>query len=383
MKGKQSKGILRVSIVVCLILLTTMVVSIMGCSSPEPAPAPSPAPAPAPAPSPAPAPAPEPITLVFTSHEPPPPNGTLAVNIFQRFFAELDKRTQGRVKIEAHWGGELVNMLDAYNAAAKGTVDLANFMPSNSPDKFPMDDVTAFCSYDLVSNRYSRIYLELFQKYPEMQAQYKDTKYLYLFNPYFCGLTTVKIPIRKLEDNKGLKMMAAGRWLGERGNSLGWVQASVPPEEMFSSLQRGILDGAPVGVPYCMVDFGWAEILKYVTMIPTAHTIMGVTMNLDTWNSLPADIQGIMTDMSDDFADYADEFFVRSHNELVASMPKDYGTEFIYLPEEEVARWVEVDMPVQEKYVAEMESKGLPGRELLNDFHQLEKKYAAEEYAIK
>ena len=70
----------------------------------------------------------DPITLVFTSHN--SGSGFWKTNVIEPYFIELEKRTNGRVKVEQHWNGELVNLMDAYDAMVKGVVDLAEYFPS-------------------------------------------------------------------------------------------------------------------------------------------------------------------------------------------------------------------------------------------------------------
>ena len=53
----------------------------------------------------------------------------------------------------------------------------------------------------------------------------------------------------------------------------------------------------------------------------------------------------------------------------------------VELTKEEKARWVAVDKPIQDKFVAELEGKGLPGKELMAEWLRLENEYSSEQYA--
>ena len=48
-------------------------------------------------------------TLVFSSHD---IRGGSWAKTYEPWFSEIEKRTNGRVKIEAHWGGELVDLAE-------------------------------------------------------------------------------------------------------------------------------------------------------------------------------------------------------------------------------------------------------------------------------
>jgi len=48
-------------------------------------------------------------TLIFSTHD--PETGSWGP-FYQPWFAAIEKRTNGAVKIEAHWGGELVGFFE-------------------------------------------------------------------------------------------------------------------------------------------------------------------------------------------------------------------------------------------------------------------------------
>jgi len=91
---------------------------------------------------------------------------------------------------------------------------------------------------------------------------------------------------------------------------------------------------------------------------------MFVTMNLDAWNKLPADIQQIFNEVSAEWIpkhgaawDQADV----EGREFVASL----GKQTITLDEAEQARWREKVAPILNDYVANMAQKNLPGDKFL------------------
>lgn len=320
----------------------------------------------------------KPIALIFTTHE--APGGYYEKEFFRPWLSELEKRTNGQVKVEAHYGGELVGLMDAYDATTKGSVDMAWFLQMMVTGKFPMDDIIAFTSYDKINNRPSKTLWDLYNKFPEFQAEYKDVKLLYLGSTYFTAFATTKKagPVTKLEENKGLKMVGIGKWPSARGEALGWTLATLPPQDVFMALKTGVVDGGQLGTLMIIKDFGWEDILTYVTRVRTCGTASALVMNLKIWESLPNDIKKIIDDMREWLVDFHDEWGVKLDKELQASMPKKYGTQLIELTKEEKARWVAVDKPIQGKFVAELEGKGLPGKELMAEWFRLENEYSSE-----
>lgn len=378
MKGKQSGKMLALVGSVSLVLLIVMIAFMAACAKPAPSSTPVTAPTSTPVTAPTSTPV-KPITLVFTSGE--SSTGRWATDFFNPWFADLEKRTGGRVKVELHYGGELASVADAYQATVKGSVNMAHLITGMVPGKFPMSDIVAFASYDTVCYRSSRVWWELYQEFPEMRAEFKDVKLLWVGTQFYQGIGCV-IPIRKFEDNKGLKMIASSKWSGARGQALGWAPVSIAPQDMFMSLQTKVVQGITVS-PMSLLDLKLGEVLPYVTNIEQSKASNCCVMNLNTWNSLPADIQKIMDDMTPDLVDLKDKIEQQYAKDIIPACAQKYGTEFINLSPEEVARWVAVDRPVFQSYANELEAKGLPGNKLMNEFLRLEKKYSAAEYAFK
>jgi TRAP-type C4-dicarboxylate transport system substrate-binding protein len=323
----------------------------------------------------------EPIVLVFSTTE--SANSFLVKDIFEPYFAELEKKTNGMLKIEPHYSGELAASLDAYDATVKGTIDMTVFTPLDMASRFPMDGIMAFSSLDVVCHKRGRVMWDLFQTFPEMREQYKDTKVLFMgcMSKGYLGTIEGK-PVRTLEDLKGLKVAAPGKWPGERQKALGMVPVSMAPPDIFPSLQKGLIDGLFISL-FLLRDINLGEILKYVEY-PTQFTLTPrvCVMNLDAYNKLPTDIQEIVTETSDRWLDYYSEAYHLMDVDRMSTAVEEFGVEFIELSKDELSRWAALDEPVWDKFVSELEAQGLPGEELMEEYLRLEQKYAAPEHAF-
>ncbi len=102
---------------------------------------------------------------------------------------------------------------------------------------------------------------------------------------------------------------------------------------------------------------------------------MFVTMNKAKWDSLPADIQAVFTQVSQEWVAKHGEAWDKADDDgraFVASL----NHEIIPLPEAEQARWKEAVKPILDGYVAACKEKGLPGDTFLQDALGLIAKYA-------
>ena len=320
----------------------------------------------------------KPITLVFAIFE--MAGSVQATGTLIPYISEVEKRTGGRVKLEPHWNGELVNLMDAYNAVVDGSVDLAYDIPGMHPGLFDLDIINNFVRYDTLCWKPSRVYYELTQKFPELQAQYKDVKCLYNGATIQPSIGTTKKLITKLEDLKGLKILSSSAWAGARFEALGMVPVSVPPADSFTSLQKGTIDATPQSL-WMLVDWNEGEVVHNQVNASASTPYFTIVMNKNKWNSLPADIQKIFNDLNSYIGDVGDQAQLDAHKKYWDLTITKYNTQYSILPKSELTRWDVLDAPVIDKFVKEMESKGAPMSKIKDEFIKLRDKYSAAEYA--
>jgi TRAP-type mannitol/chloroaromatic compound transport system substrate-binding protein len=98
-------------------------------------------------------------------------------------------------------------------------------------------------------------------------------------------------------DYKGLQFRGTG-WTGKCMNSpeFGAAGVMMPPGDVYSSLERGILDACELGNPSSNWNRGLHEVTDY-TGFPGIHKIQethSFIVNMDSWNTLPPDLQKLL-----------------------------------------------------------------------------------------
>ena len=81
----------------------------------------------------------QPIKIVFSSNE--PPMSWLATDVMMPWIAEMEQATGGAIKIEPHWGGELAESNEAYDAVVNGIADMGDPKPTELPTRFVLTQV--------------------------------------------------------------------------------------------------------------------------------------------------------------------------------------------------------------------------------------------------
>jgi len=283
---------------------------------------------------------------------------------------EIEKRTEGRVKIDVFPGGTLTPANECYDGVVKGVSDLGMSCFAYTRGKFPvMEAVDLPLGY--VSGRSATYSANEFYKKVNPD-ELKNVKVLYL-HAHGPGLLHTKTPVRKLEDLKGLKIRSTGL-SAKVVELLGGTAVAMPQSSTYEALQKGVVDGTFTPVESLK---GWkqAEVVKYTTDCNGVGytTAMFVVMNLDKWNALPDDIKEIFEKTNSEWI----EVHASNWDTLdVEGMKytKSLNNEVIKLSDAENSRWVEKVNPVVNEYISTNEKNGLAVKKSVAELKEIVKK---------
>ena len=181
-----------------------------------------------------------------------------------------------------------------------------------------------------------------------------------------------------LNDLNGLKIRALAGPTTASIKALGAAPVTVTAPDLYSSLERGVLDGlvwAWAGVDSYKVY----EILHYWTDQPIISGTTAMIMNLNKWNSLPADIQKAIMSVS---GKYGARFSGQtawgpSEVENVLQKAKKGNFDFtkVELKPGEQDKFVKAAKPIWEKWKSDNKAKGRPVDKIMNLLFQIQEKY--------
>jgi len=128
------------------------------------------------------------------------------------------------------------------------------------------------------------------------------------------------------EGFKGLKMRTAALYVPHL-KSLGAVPINMAPSEMYTALERGVVDGLGWGRVGIM-NFALQEVTKFVVDHPVYTSNTPILINLKSWNRLPADVQGKIDQIGAQLETDVEEMLAAAY--LVEDVKlKEAGLEFI------------------------------------------------------
>ena len=99
-----------------------------------------------------------------------------------------------------------------------------------------------------------------------------------------------KKPADSFEAIKGMKLRIMGNTLTTLFKDAGAIPVNMGNSEIYTSLQRGLLDGAQTALPG-YISAALYESCKYLSAWPLGGAGMGMVMNVDSWNKLGPELQ--------------------------------------------------------------------------------------------
>jgi TRAP-type transport system periplasmic protein len=280
---------------------------------------------------------------------------------------EIEKRTNGRVRITIFSAGQLTKGPQCYEGVVNGISDLGMSCFAYTMGRFPLlEGLDLPLSYPdgLTATRVATAMVE---KYAPAEVRDVHILYVHAHGP---GILASKKPINKLEDVKGLKIRGTGL-SANIITALGGIPVAMSQGETYEALQKGVVEAT-----LCPVETlkGWkqGEVIESVTDSSAIGytTAMFVAMNKQKWESLPADIQKIFTEVSKEWVDKHGQAWDQADKDGYAFI-RQLNHPVIKLSAEEQQKWMQAVAPVLESYTAKTKEKNLPGKELIADIQKM------------
>jgi TRAP-type C4-dicarboxylate transport system substrate-binding protein len=292
------------------------------------------------------------VKLKFANYFPPTHMNSVMMG---KFSEELTKKLAGKVEITQYTGSTLLSADKMAAGVASMVADIGLSNCSYTRGRFPVMEImelplgfpSAWVATQVANDFHSKFKPKDFDQYHLLMLSTSPINIIQTLNK----------PVKTLEDMKGLKLRGTGR-LGDIVKALGGTPIPIATPELYDSLKRGVIEGALL--PYeTLKGFKTGEVQKYVTAswkIGSAYAFY-VVMNKDKWNSLPPDVQKVITDFSTEFTQ---RWAVEWNNIDIEG--KDFfvkqGGQIIPLSPAESARWVKASQPVVEDFRKDLVSKG-------------------------
>lgn len=316
----------------------------------------------------------KPIELKIANFQPPLHKSN---EMLKNWASLIEKETGGKVRFVIYPGSTLAKARDTYNATVTGIADMSWAFAGYSRGRFHLSEVVIQPLGFKNAEHGARVLFDLYQEFPEIRAEFKDTHLLWL-SPAPHRQIHSKVPVRNIADFKGLKTRVPSSE-APHVKALKGIPVTMPGSGVYLALERGVLDADfhPWESAY---SYKWYEIVRYHTKADLYLAGLFIaSMNRNTWNKLPDDVKAVITKYSGKYGAVevsSKGMWDKYDNYYFEWLKKNTSNEIISWSDAEKAKAREMMRdPVVGKWVAAAEKKGLPGKKILKRAIELQKKY--------
>ena len=278
--------------------------------------------------------------------------GTWDWAVLEKWCAHLKAASGGRLDITPHAGGEIMPVMETFDAVSSGTLKIDFSYGPYWIGKLPMAIyASGIPPFTLTRwEHYKVMYYELGLEKLIRDAYAKHNIFYVAAMPTNNAVMLGKFPVKKASDLKGKKFRATGLY-AEILNEAGASATYFPWGEIYGALEKGTIDGVIAGPLSSQADSGFHEPTKYLLETPiTPVDAWSLHVNMDAWKALPDDLKHLLIESASYAADlFTGSYFVHDV-QWRKKIVENHGFTVTTLPEEEQRKMSQYSMAVLDKY---------------------------------
>lgn len=266
------------------------------------------------------------------------------------FVDEVEKNSNGRIRVQVYGAETFISGLELLDAVAGGVVDVAT-MPSNyQTGSIPE---LKYFTYPFMFDDAHHFRRAVEGGIKEIISPEYASRGILLLNYYHKGalhLMHKSMFLTSEQNFDGVRIRSLGPAISMFLASVSANPLSVPLGEVDAALQRNVIDAVTTNCA-AHISRGWVEHLKFVTFGDISQSGEGLGINPEFFNSLPADLQEILTDAAKLMEDFQWSSMIEEDEVLCERRWQDAGAEVHHLTQAERAFLVEHARPILEQAI--------------------------------
>ena len=308
-----------------------------------------------------------PIKITYANF---PPASTFPCVQMERWAKEVEKRTNGKVKIQTFPGGTLLPAKNIFDGVITGTADIGNFAMSYQPGRFPVSEAVDLPLGFTSARVASLVLYDIIEKY--RPREFEKVKVLTVFTCPPADLMTSK-PVRTLRDLKGMELRSSGTGV-DVVKALGGIPIAMPQSDTPEAIQKGIVKGV-VSSLEVLKDLNYAAYTPYATDANLFVVTFAVVMNREKWNALPADVKKTMEALGREQAEWTGRYVDEHVKEALTWSKQKYNHQLFQLSAADKADISKRVKPIIDNYIKRVSGQGIAGTQIIADIQSLKRKY--------
>jgi TRAP-type C4-dicarboxylate transport system substrate-binding protein len=224
----------------------------------------------------------DPITLKLGF--PPPPTSNFNAGALQPWSQDIEKATDGAVKIQIFPGGVLADHRNAYDRVLNGVADIVFGLHGILGNTFQKSLVSSLPGIQASGAQCTAALWQLYAS-GVIADEYEKVHPL-AFSCFPPTSIVARKAVRSINDLKGLKVSVTSRVYGQEAEILGAAPITLATTELYQGLQRGTVDAAIVGMA-AVAAYKLHEVVTYFFDAPLGQTTEYLLMNKQSYAKLP------------------------------------------------------------------------------------------------
>ncbi|MCP1344687.1 TRAP transporter substrate-binding protein, partial [Halomonas sp. FL8] len=221
-----------------------------------------------------------------------------AVNqeLYQAWAKRIEEESNGQLNVEIYPSQTLAKSEQAYDAAANGIADISVTLQGYTAGRFPLTEIVQLPGVVNSASQGACILQSLYEQ-GDVASEYDDTHVLFLFTTGPAYLHTRETEIKTPADLQGLRIRRPSEVAGEMLASMGAQPLGMPAPDIYTALQRGVMDG--LSFPWeAMKVFRINELTNYHLQVPYYAGAIVATMSQAAYDRLSPEMQAVIDDNS-------------------------------------------------------------------------------------
>ncbi|MDB9823326.1 TRAP transporter substrate-binding protein DctP [Deltaproteobacteria bacterium] len=276
---------------------------------------------------------------------------------------ELEKRTNGRVKITPYFNQSLGNMMDSLEMLQSGIADIVLFPPTAFSKVFQIFEAPSLPSLNVPNLAMSHEIVYTLLERGLLKKDLAGLKPLIFegIDPMYLYFTK---KVTSLDELRKMKLRAGPGVSTAVVEALGCSVVNIPSPDVYMAIDRGVADGLAI-MPDAYFSSRLNEVAKHHLDLPFGTGAIITVMTQKTWDSLPADIQIIWEKINWEAKYYYLEEVTRRHPNRYEEY-KNAGAETYSLSPEESKKWLKLTETITDTWVKDKKAQGYPAEEALD-----------------
>lgn len=292
---------------------------------------------------------------------------------------EVEKRTDGRVKIEFYYQGSLLPATDILQGVADGRASLGYVANAYHPAELPLSSVVGVPFVTSNAEAQMRTFQELYERNEAFRNEWRSKGvHVLFFNPLSENIVGMREPVAGLDDLKGKSI----RGLGYVNQVLGIIGANpvaIAAPEIYEALLRGTLDGYSGFAFEVVTALKLNEVAPHTIATGTGNYVFAATpITMTTWEAMPDDIKAVLTEVSTEYQDKVIEILTQTEDEVCAAIKAGGGTVSV-LPDADIQRIREmVGEQINDLWIKDASARGVDAAAFFDDYRATLARHEAE-----